>query len=524
MKAPLSLDRRYGWLVHLPCLPAPDGIGDFAAAAQLIDVLQAAGATLWQLLPLHPPGYGNSPYAAFSAFALDPLLISLQWLQVQDLLPPSLSVPPPLPKNRIDVTAVAQWKYPIFREAYERWRYRGERTAFERFYEQERFWLEDFTLFWLLKQLHNHQPWHQWEPEARNREESFLRKLKRTYTQQLEFFAFLQWIAAQQLDRVRHRARQAGVLLIGDLPLFVAYDSADVWAHPHLFKLDRHKRPTVVAGVPPDYFSPTGQRWGNPHYRWQHHRRERFQWWTRRLRRLLQWFDYVRIDHFRGLAAVWEIPASAPDARTGRWVRTPGASLFRHWLRTFKTLPLLAEDLGTITPDVIKLRDRFGIPGMKVLQFGLESADPAHPFLPQNFDSPLVVFYTGTHDNDTAVGWLQTMNPSTRQFIQALAQRDDLLSLAEWMIDQVLFSTARFAIIPLQDILHLSSDARLNTPGRAEGNWIFRFAALPSPDRLSQLKHKSFLANRLPAVTSHQTGEKPDSAGSLKADSAGSSW
>ncbi len=495
----LQLERCYGWLVHLPCLPSPYGIGDFAAAAKLIDALTAAGAKLWQLLPLHPPGYGNSPYSAFSAFALDPLLISPQWLLKSGMLPASsLQTPPPVPSDYIDYATVARWKNHLFVHAYQRWReHRCGYEALEHFRKQEQYWLEDFALFWIFKQQYHHQPWYQWPAPARDRDPLFLREAKGRYAEQFEFITFLQWIAAQQLSQLRAIAHAAEVILIGDMPIFVAYDSADVWAHPELFKLDAQRRPTVVAGVPPDYFSPTGQRWGNPQYRWRNHKEENFRWWTQRFQRLLQWFDYIRVDHFRGFAAVWEIPATAPDARRGKWVRVPGRQLFRHLFQTFQQLPIIAEDLGLITPDVIKLRDTFGFPGMRVLQFGLESSDPAHPFLPQNFETPHTVCYTGTHDNDTSLGWFLQLNAEQQTFIRRLSGREQAVDIVEWMIDYALFSTAKFAIIPLHDILLLGSEARLNVPGRSSGNWVFRFATLPSPERLAELRERSYLANRL---------------------------
>lgn len=501
----ISHQRRYGWLAYLYSLPSPYGIGDLEAGALLLTLLYESGASLWQWLPIHPLGYGESPYAASSAFALEPLMISPSWLYEDGFLTQSdLKTPPAFPTNTIDYPAVRQWKKQLLYKSFIHWKSANGAadSNFLEFCHQQRYWLEEYALYAVLKMLYGHTPWYNWPAVAKNRDPDFCRTIRNRYHDQLLYIRFIQWIASTQLSKLVAMARKLGILLIGDLPLFVNYDSADVWAHPELFKLDKQKSPKVVSGVPPDYFSSTGQRWGNPQYNWKVHRQQHFQWWIERFRHLLHYFDLIRIDHFRGLAAVWEIPADAPDARQGRWVKTPGKQLLRTLQKTFGTLPLLVEDLGFITPDVLLLRDTFDLPGMRVLQFGLESENPAHPFLPHNFDTTQTVLYTGTHDNNTSKGWFLHLSSPQKTFIFELCGQElSANEVVDWMIDSCLFSTASYVIFPLHDILRLGEEARLNTPGKAAGNWTYRFSLLPSSERLASLRKRAYLSNRLPSTT-----------------------
>jgi 4-alpha-glucanotransferase len=470
-------DRSSGLLLHPTSLPGPHGIGDLGPEAYgFVDFLAAASQRLWQVLPLGPTGYGNSPYAARSAFAGNPLLVSLERLRDEGLIDDAdlhWSFDGPL--DRVEFSAVEQFKMAALRRAAERFSAEAppnRRAAFDAFKHQNARWLDDFTLFMALQQSHG-GTWQTWgEGLARRRPEA-LADARRMLATEIEVHAFAQFAFAEQWSALRAYAGERGIQLVGDIPIFVALDSADVWAQPELFLLDDRGFPTVVAGVPPDYFSTTGQRWGNPLYRWDAIAATGYAWWINRFRAMLRLVDVIRIDHFRGFQAHWEIPAEHPTAEHGRWVGGPGRDLFQAARRALGDLPIIVEDLGVITEDVVALREELGYPGMKVLQFAFGSG-PSNPFLPHNFE-PNVVVYTGTHDNDTTVGWFRSASESERgHALEYLC--GDGESIAWDMIRLALASVADLAVAPVQDVLSLGYEARMNFPGKAEGNWAWRLA------------------------------------------------
>ncbi len=488
-----------GVLLHPTSLPGPHGIGDLGSAAEAwVEWLAAADCRLWQVLPLGPTGYGDSPYQCFSAFAGNPMLISLELLREEGMLEADdLEPMPTFPEARVDYGAVIVHRQRVLRQAFERFR-RGAgahgRADFERFREENRDWLEDFALFMALKDEHGGAPWTEWERPLVARQRQALGEARRRLEVALEDQCLRQFLFFRQWGRVRQLAKSRGITLIGDVPIFVAHDSVDVWSHPELFYLDASGYPTVVAGVPPDYFSPTGQLWGNPLYRWDRLRRDGYAWWVRRFRMALQTADLIRLDHFRGFATYWEVPGGAPTAENGRWVPGPGADFLKSMSRALGRLPIIAEDLGEITPDVIALRDRFDLPGMRILQFGFEG-DPLHDFLPHNYPRRCVA-YTGTHDNDTAVGWYRAASEEQRDFCRRYLASDG--SDVAWdMIRAVWSSVAEMALVPMQDVLSLGTEARMNFPSRAEGNWSWRLTPGQLTSELAaRLRELNFLYAR----------------------------
>ncbi len=481
----MRLTRASGILLHPTSLPGPYGIGSMGAPARAwLDFLAKARQRYWQVLPLGPTGYGDSPYQCFSAFAGNPLLIDLEDLVAQGWLSHDVLTSISFPEERVDYGAVIPFKRTCLHLAYEGFRARadsGTRAAFDAFCREESHWLEDFALFMALKE-HFGQAWYEWPEDIRLRRGHALKHYSELLADSVHEHCFIQWTFFRQWDELKRYAHERGISIIGDIPIFVAYDSADVWARPDLFYLDEQARPTVVAGVPPDYFSPTGQLWGNPLYRWDVLAQEGYRWWIERFRAVLRLVDWVRLDHFRGFEAYWEIPAGMPTAEVGRWVKGPGDDLFRAVQEALGSVPVIAEDLGFITPEVEALRERWGFPGMKVLQFAFSGPD--NPYLPHNYDGSNWVVYTGTHDNDTTVGWFRSLDAKTQGFVLAYLARDgqdiawDMLRLA-WQ------SVAVLAIAPMQDVLRLGSEARMNTPGRAGGNWAWRVRADALTDELA---------------------------------------
>ncbi|WP_298817039.1 4-alpha-glucanotransferase [Chloroflexus sp.] len=477
-------DRRVsGILLHPSALPGRGGIGDIGDSAyRFVDWLVTAKQRRWQIMPLGPTSYGDSPYAGLSALAGNPLLISLDQLAREGWLDESaLHGAPGAYGDWIDYGAVIPWKLTRLERAFARFMAHADATqrmAFEQFCAEQQAWLDTFALFAALKEVYQGAPWNHWEPALVRRDPAALTAARQQLTDRVGFHQFLQWIFFTQWASLRRYANERGIQIIGDLPIFVAFDSADVWANPDIFYLDDTGHPTVVAGVPPDYFSPTGQRWGNPLYRWDVLARRGYDWWIERFRMLFKLVDIARIDHFRGFAAYWEVPAQAETALSGRWVPGPGAALFEAVRAALGRLPIIAEDLGLITPDVDELRRHLGFPGMAVLQFAWGS-DATSAYLPHNYTRDLVV-YTGTHDNDTTVGWWSSLNEPARQRVRDyLGARDEHIA---WdFIRAALMSVADTVIIPMQDVLGLGSWARLNLPGRAEGNWAWRMR----PDQLN---------------------------------------
>lgn len=495
------MPRRSGLLLHPTSLPGRFGVGDAGPAAhRFLDFLAAAGQSVWQVLPLCPTSYGNSPYGGTSAFAGNPLLVSPEALVADGLLPAeAVGAVPAFASAHVDYAAVIPWKQALLRRSWEHVvAARADVVAeVERFTAAERDWLDDWTLFSAVKDAEGGRHWQDWPEPLRRRDAAALERARGELAAEIRFHAFVQWAFFAQWARLRARAAELGVALLGDLPIYVADDCVDVWASPELFALDADGRPTVIAGVPPDYFSATGQRWGNPLYRWDRMAEQGFAWWVRRLRANLRLADLVRLDHFRGFAGYWELPGDAPNGIPGRWVSGPGAALFAALRDALGSpLPIVAEDLGVITPDVVALRRDFGLPGMKVLQFGFGQDDSDH--LPHHH-TPDTVVYTGTHDNDTAVGWYATAGPRERaRFGRYLGAGPHDVATA--MIRAAMTSVAELAIVPVADVLGLGSEARMNTPAQESGNWGWRM--LPGAlraEHAAELRRLAELTGRAPA-------------------------
>lgn len=471
----MPFERSAGILLHPTSLPSSGGIGDLGPEAyNFADFLTRSGLGLWQVLPLSPPGLGNSPYSAISAFAGNPLLISLERLAERGWISTDQLKRQPAFKPRVDFEEIKSFKLPLLRQAAQNFLEgrAGDRKRFENFKREQAWWLEDFVLFDVMRQIHKGASWSSWESGLARREEEALHQFGLEYQPELEAERAIQFAFFEQWRSLRAYCHQRGIKIVGDVAIFVNYDSADVWRNPHIFYLDDNLQPTVVAGVPPDAFSDTGQRWGNPLYRWDACRAQNYDWWVHRMTWALETCDIVRLDHFRGFESYWEIPASEPTAVHGRWVKGPEDDLFRVLQKRVGDLPFIAEDLGYITPEVHALRDCLGIPGMKVLQFGF--GDPgAHIYLPHCYE-PNCVVYTGTHDNDTTPGWWATISDQERQ--HALDYFGSPKDGMHWAMVRAAFdSIARMAIVPLQDVLGLGSDARMNIPSRSDGNWGWRF-------------------------------------------------
>ncbi len=473
-----SLTRSAGFLLHITSLPGPYGIGDLGPeATRFLNFISQAGGTWWQMLPLNPPGYGNSPYQPWSSFAGNPLLISPDRMIEDGYLRHSdLAHTTRLESlDRVDFAHAHHLKNDLLRKAFQRFTPDEE---YLHFCEEEGSWLDDAVLFRALSEYYDGRPWTQWDGDIAGREPEALVRAAEILDEELSFHRFAQYLFFKQHALFRKDAAERGISLIGDIPIFVSHDSVDVWSHQELFYLDDEGEPTYVAGVPPDYFSKTGQRWGNPLYRWDVMKEQRFQSWIERLRMSLRLYDAVRIDHFRGFESYWEIPVDEKTAIEGRWRKGPGEDFFVTVMAELGSPPILAEDLGDITPAVEALRDQFGLPGMKVLQFGV--GDPSSVHLPHNFGSSNTVVYTGTHDNNTTLGWWKNLAKKEKQFLRhytgkASLGRTERREVVQEMIRLALASTGSLAIIPMQDVLGLGSEARMNVPGAKEqANWAWR--------------------------------------------------
>ena len=453
-----------GVLLHISSLPA----GDFGAdATQFIDFLAEIGATVWQTLPLNMPHDDGSPYQCLSAHAGNPAFISLQRLVEQKLLHDDdlISNKDALQANRYAALAKAYFNYKHCQNA-------ALQQEFVGFCRENVAWLGDFAVFLVLREKFKHASWSAWPTPYKNKQAAVIAKVKLRFAHEIAVIKFTQFLFFKQWQALKTYANKRDIAMFGDIPIFVAYDSADVWAKPHLFKLDKHKNMQVVAGVPPDYFSATGQRWGNPHYNWHAMRANGFKWWQSRMRTQKRMFDLVRIDHFRGLESAWEIPANAETAINGTWVQAPGDALLRVLRKRFPNLQLIAEDLGVITPEVDALREKHQLPGMKILQFAF-GGDDTNPYLPHNIEANSVV-YTGTHDNDTSLGWYQSLAENAKNHLHTLLETP-APNMPQGLVMLALASKADMAIIPMQDILGLDSMHRMNTPGTVEANWQWRF-------------------------------------------------
>ena len=474
-------------MLHPTSLPGDFGIGDLGAEAyKFIDFLEKSKQTYWQILPLGPTGYGDSPYQCFSAFAGNTHLISPQKLVEEGLLTEEeIKQKPDFPDDKVDFGAVYDWKNWILPKAYERFRMTTSvdlRGKFETFSQQNAAWLDDYALYRAIKAAQDQKAWYEWEEPLRLRHESALGWARERLQSEIQAQKFYQFLFFRQWSELKKYAGERGVRIVGDVPIFVALDSADVWCNPREFKLNEDGSPKVIAGVPPDYFSKTGQLWGNPIYNWERMQMDGFRWWIERVRATLKTVDIIRVDHFRGFAAAWEVPGDDTTAENGRWVNVPGKDLFRTLQNALGELPVMAEDLGVITPDVEELRDSFGFPGMRILQFAF-GGDTKNHDLPHNYIQNSVA-YTGTHDNDTTVGWFhsQAGAGSTRDESQISREHEFCMeylncdgSEIHWdFIRTVWASVADTAIAPMQDLLGLGNEARMNLPASNAGNWQWR--------------------------------------------------
>lgn len=488
-EADSKFERAGGILLHPTSLPGDYGVGELGPEAlRFVEFLAAAGQRLWQILPTGPTGYSNSPYQSYSSFAGNPLLVSTDRLRESGLLHrPEVQE---FPEGSVDYEAARHSKMTNLRRAHERFRPPEE---YRNFCEENRWWLEDYALFMSLREAYGNRPWTRWEPELRDRDPEALAAAGKSFAAELEFQRFVQYLFFEHFREVRAAANERGIKVLGDLPIFVAPDSADVWANRELFHLDDRGEPTVVAGVPPDYFSETGQRWGNPLYDWERMERAGYDWWVARLRAALDLCDILRVDHFRGFEAYWEIPAQEATAVKGRWVEAPGGRLLQTFRRELGEVPLISEDLGIITPEVERLRDDHGLPGMKVLQFAFSG--PQNEYLPHNYPTSNCVVYTGTHDNDTTAGWLNSATAEETALVRRYLGRER--PVARDLIEFALASVADLAIFPMQDLLELGSDSRMNLPGSPEGNWDWRLRpdAL-TPELARELRELTRLYNR----------------------------
>ena len=473
-------NHRYsGVLVHPTSFPSPYGIGDMGRGAhEFIDFLAMAGQHLWQVLPLGPSGNGNSPYQSYSVFAGQTLLISPELLIEKKLLTEADVHPiPEFNADRVDYDKVTTYKTSLFKKAYEHFRHTADKNLLEEydsFQSNNQYWLDDYCLYMAGKDYHNGLPWYEWEDSLLDPTPKERASWMKLLASEIDYYRFIQFAFFSQWYELKDYANKKGIAIIGDIPIFTAPDSADVWANKELFKLDSKGHPLEVAGVPPDYFSATGQLWGNPLYDWDAMKDDGYRWWIERVRNQLDQVDYIRIDHFRGFEAYWAVPAGEETAMNGKWKKGPGEALFEAIQKALgEELPIFAEDLGIITPEVEKLRDTLGFPGMKILQFGFDGTGES-TFLPHQLSTRNCICYSGTPDNDTACGWYEHTNEQNKDKVRRYMNTD--ASSVSWdFIRTCLGTIAKYAIFPVQDLLKLGSEHRMNTPGTATGNWEFRY-------------------------------------------------
>ncbi len=475
----MNAERLSGVLLHVTSLPSYGGVGDFGPAAYaFVDFLAAAKQRLWQVLPLSPTGYGSSPYSALSAFAGNPLFISLERLAEDGWVGADRIAGLPGHDGPADFVEATRVKLPLVEEAAANFLDRAPddlRARFQRFCQDNISWLPDYAMFTVLRRMHGYISWNEWPSDYARRKSDALTSVMNSHGRELAIEQAIQFLFNEQWCALRAYCAERKIRILGDVAIFVNYDSADVWTNPEIFELDENLFPTRVSGVPPDYFSTTGQRWGNPLYKWGLMKERGFDWWVARIRRALTLYDSIRLDHFRGFEAFWSIPADEETAIHGQWVKAPGHELFHRLKEVFGELPFIAEDLGLITPEVDELREHFGMPGMRILQFGFSDRG-SHLYLPHRF-VPNTVVYTGTHDNNTTLGWwrdsageMERFNVQT--YLQAIEHEGDIV----WaMIRAAARSVANLCIFPMQDVLHLGSEARMNTPAAGAGNWTWRY-------------------------------------------------
>ncbi|MCB0199584.1 MAG: 4-alpha-glucanotransferase [Anaerolineae bacterium] len=511
------MTRQAGVLLHPTSFPGPYGIGDLGEAAyRFVDFLSAAGQSLWQVLPLGPTGYGDSPYQCFSAFAGNPLLIDPEQLVGDGLLSwDDLNHGrPDFPQDKVDYGPVINWKLPLLKRSYERFRAHASSELdldFQVFCAENADWLDDYALFMAIKDAQGGGAWGGWEMDIRTRQPEALKRWATELAEPVKMQKYLQWQFFRQWLALKTYANARGIRIVGDIPIFVAYDSADAWANRELFFIDEAGQPTVVAGVPPDYFSETGQLWGNPLYRWNKMAERGYTWWIARFRAMLTMVDIIRVDHFRAFYDYWEIPADEETAINGQWVPGPGPDLFRIVEKELGKVLIVAEDLGDFTAkardEIAALMAEFGFPGMKILQFSFGSG-PTDKFLPHNFNSPNWVVYPGTHDNDTIMGWFaNSSQPYEREFALKYLGKSDASDLAWDIIRLGWASVADTAITSVQDMLSLGSEARMNVPSRAGGNWQWRYQHGDLSESLrARLLDLTLLFGRAPQIAA---GDQP---------------
>jgi len=472
----MAFSRVSGILLHPTSLPSRFGIGDLGSEAyRFIDFLVKANQKIWQILPLGPVGYGNSPYMCYSALAGNPILIDLETLCREGLVDlAEIAYPPSFSSDHVDYDLVKSFKLPLFRKAYERFHSQANpdrQAQYQKFCQDTAYWLDDYALFVALKQNFNDLAWNEWPAPIAKRDPTELAKWREQLATEIDFCRYLQFEFHQQWSALKRYANQYGIEIFGDIPIYVAQDSADVWSNPEIFCLDPATgNPALMSGVPPDYFSETGQLWGNPVYNWEVLQKTGFKWWIQRFKAILEYVDLIRIDHFRGFESFWAVPAGETTAMNGEWVDAPGREFFLKLREELGELPIVAEDLGIITPEVEALRDEFGFPGMKILHFAFDSG-AENPYLPYNYRSPNFVVYTGTHDNNTTMGWYDERATDQNQWVwnylgcsRGEGVNWDLIRLA-------LASVADRAIFPMQDLLGLGADCRMNEPSKPDGNW-----------------------------------------------------
>ncbi len=485
-------ERNSGILMHITSLPGKEGIGTLGNEAyDFIDFLHESGQEIWQILPLGPAGSGNSPYQCYSAFAGNPLIIDLQKLIEGGFLDKKdLNSHPSFPTEKVNFNKVSKWKYHVLRKAFERFKTGNNddiSNEYGNFLKEHIWWLGDYALFMAARKHFNYTHWSGWNSDFKFRNEQALRRYSEMLSEEIEFHKFLQFLFFRQWFRLKNYAQSKNVMIFGDMPIYVAGDSADIWSNTDIFFLDENLEPTIVGGVPPDYFSETGQLWGNPVFNWERLEKRDFDWWLARLHFNIHLFHKVRIDHFRGLESFWAVPANEKNAVNGEWLPAKGFQLLEKFRSQIGNMPLVAEDLGVITDEVRNLRDNFNLPGMKVLQFAFTS-DPSNEHLPHNYKTGFIA-YTGTHDNNTTLGWLKSAKGKERRmaagYLGKLGKKA-LIKGIEW----VWSSPAKSVIMPMQDLLRLDTRARFNVPGTAEGNWEWRFVK-----KQLKLRHKKFLTD-----------------------------
>ena len=469
------MERSSGILLHISSLPGDGGIGSMGKEAfQFVDFLAHAQQKIWQILPLGPVGYGNSPYQCYSAFAGNPMFIDVRQLVKDRLISKDSVTDQHFKAKKVEFERVEEWKMPLFQEAFSGFKANFERYKddYDTFMSNNSWWLDDYALFRSLKSKNGETVWNTWPKELVTRDRQTIHLAFQDLHAEIDFHRFLQFIFFRQWNKLKNYANSKGIKIIGDIPLYVSMDSVDVWANQDIFLLDKNAKPTRVGGVPPDYFSETGQLWGNPVFDWERIAGRGFDWWLARVNFNLMMFDQVRVDHFRGLESFWAVPADEETAIVGEWLPAKGYDLFLKLKEQLGTLHIIAEDLGVITPEVEKLRDDFGLPGMKILQFAY-SDDATNANLPHNYTSNFIV-YSGTHDNDTSLGWFKSIDKKERRFLHKYIDGSGKQFVRNF-IEQVWASAAHTAIIPMQDVLGLDTEARMNIPGVASGNWDWRF-------------------------------------------------